>query len=94
MWASCTLSLVLSASLAAAEPTIAELTLSAKSGAEPARVKAIDALAAQGGKAAEAVAPLTQLLSDDSAAVRAHAAHALGAIDPLRSRPPLPWYRC
>ena len=66
--------------LPAAEPTLTELIAAAKSGSEAARVKAIESLAAQGDKAAEAVAPLTQLLSDSSATVRGHAAYALGAI--------------
>src|SRR5262245_37926018 len=70
----------LQGSLPAAEPSVADLIRSSKSGDETARIKALDQLAAQGQKAAEAVAPLTQLLLDPSAAVRAHAANALGAI--------------
>src|SRR5438477_303689 len=66
--------------LAAAEPTIAEQIQGAKSGAEAARIKAIDQLATQGGKAADAGPTLIQLLSDPAAPIRAHAAHALGAL--------------
>lgn len=71
---------LLPAAARAAEPSVADLVAAAKSGEEPARLKAIDALGAQGEKAAEAVAPLTELLKDGSAKVRAHAVWALGAI--------------
>ena len=47
---------------------------------EAVRLQAIDQLGARGGKAAEAVAPLTKLLQDSSPKVRAHAARALGEI--------------
>src|SRR4030067_748615 len=45
-----------------------------------ARLQAIDQLGAQAANAAEAVVPLTALLKDASAEVRAHAARSLGAI--------------
>lgn len=45
-----------------------------------ARLAAIDQLGARGANAAEAVAPLTELLKDASADVRAHAARSLGKI--------------
>ena len=67
-------------SLLAADPSVAELVATLKSAQEPARIQAIDHLAAQGAQAAEAVAPLAELLTNDSANVRAHAAHALGKI--------------
>jgi HEAT repeat protein len=51
-----------------------------KSNDEAVRVQAIDQLAAEGTKSAEAVAPLQDLLKDASATVRAHSASALGAI--------------
>ena len=51
-----------------------------KSADEAVRLQAIDQLGARGAKAAEAVAPLTELLKDGSAKVRAHAACALGEI--------------
>ncbi len=63
-----------------ADATVDQLVQAARSGAEAARVKAIDQLAAMGDKSAAAVPALTTLLADMSANVRAHAAHALGAI--------------
>ena len=72
--------------LQAAEKSTAELISAAKSGDESARSKAIDQLGAHGANAAEAVAPLTELLSDKSATIRAHAVHALGKIgEPAKS---------
>jgi HEAT repeat protein len=47
---------------------------------ESARLEAIDQLGARGAKAAEAVAPLVELLKDSSAPVRAHAVRSLGEI--------------
>lgn len=89
VWASCGLVLWMSTMLTAADPSVAELIQAAKSGAEPARIQALDQLGAQGEKAAEAVPALTQLLADRSAGVRAHAAHALGAIG-AASKPAAP----
>jgi HEAT repeat protein len=66
--------------LPAAEPSVAELTAALQGGTEASRVKVIDSLAARGESAAEAVQPLTQLLSDKSPVIRAHAAFALGHI--------------
>src|SRR5262245_10691656 len=66
--------------LAAADAKVDELVQAAKSGAEASRIKALDQLAAMGEKATEAVPAVTQLLSDQSANVRAHAAHTLGGI--------------
>jgi HEAT repeat protein len=51
-----------------------------KSDKEADKIKGLDALAARGEKAAEAVKPIEELLKDKSATVRAHAALALGAI--------------
>ena len=62
----------------AADSSVKELIGQLKSSDETARLKAIDELGLQGGKAAEAVAPLTELLKDKSAAVRAHAAPSAG----------------
>ena len=53
---------------------------STKPADEAARLRPIDQLGAHGEKAAEAVGPLTELLKDNSAKVRAHAACALGEI--------------
>ncbi|MGA2796097.1 MAG: HEAT repeat domain-containing protein [Thermoguttaceae bacterium] len=64
----------------AVDSSVKEFTGQLKSSDEAARLKAIDELGLQGGKAAEAVAPLTGLLKDKSAVVRAHAARALGEI--------------
>jgi HEAT repeat protein len=64
----------------AADARVIELAQAAKSGAEASRIQALDQLAALGDKATDAVPNLTQLLSDQSANVRAHAAHALGKI--------------
>lgn len=66
--------------IAAAERSVSELIQAAKAGSEADRVAAIDELAAKEDKAAPAVNELMALLSDPSAAVRAHAAHALGEI--------------
>lgn len=76
----CALFCLASATICAADPTMAELLNAAKAGAEAARVKAIDEIGARGEKAAEAVPALAAMTTDTSAAVRAHAAHALGAI--------------
>lgn len=61
-------------------PNVPALIAAAQAGDEAARTKAIDQLGDQGAKAAAAVGPLSQLLSDKSATVRAHAAHALGKL--------------
>jgi HEAT repeat protein len=66
--------------LRAGEPSVAELIGGLKAADEAARLKTIDQIGARGDKAAEAVAPLTELLKDGSAKVRAHALWALGAI--------------
>jgi HEAT repeat protein len=66
----------------AQEVSLNELVLAAKSGGEPARIKAIDALGHRAPATADTVTALTELLSDDSAKVRAHAAHALSVIGP------------
>ena len=58
------------------EVSVEELIGNLKSSDESARLQAIDQLALQGAKAAEAVAPLMKLLKDSSAKVRAHAAGA------------------
>ena len=72
--------------LQAAEKSTADLISAAKSGDESAQSKAIDQLGADGANAAEAVAPLTELLGDKSATIRAHAVHALGKIgEPAKS---------
>lgn len=63
-----------------ADTSVPELIRAAGSGAEAARISAIDQLGARGEKAAEAVAGLSQLLLDGSANVRAHAVRALGQI--------------
>jgi HEAT repeat protein len=65
-----------------AEPPVSELIRTAKSGNEPARIKAIDELGARGDKASAAVEPLTKLLHDNSGKVRAHAVRSLGQIGP------------
>jgi HEAT repeat protein len=62
------------------EVSLPELVAALKSPDEPARLRAIDQLGALAAGAADAVAPLTELLKDDSAKVRAHAAWALGAV--------------
>jgi HEAT repeat protein len=66
--------------LAAGDVSVAELIGGLKSPDESARLQAIDQLGARGEKAAEAVAPLTDLLKDGSAKVRARAVWSLGAI--------------
>jgi HEAT repeat protein len=71
---------VLATQLWAADPSVNDLIQASKTGGEAARCKAIDGLAALGDKAADAVPTLTQLLSDNSANVRAHAAYALGRV--------------
>jgi HEAT repeat protein len=69
------------------ERSTAELIGALKSAEEAARLEAIDQLGVQGGEAA--AAPLTDLLKDPSAQVRAHAAAALGAIgNPAKSAVP------
>ncbi|MEZ6073575.1 MAG: HEAT repeat domain-containing protein [Pirellulales bacterium] len=65
----------------AAEPSVADLLASLKSSDESVRAQAEDALAERGPEAAAAVEPLTALLADKSAVVRAHAVRAaLGMI--------------
>lgn len=64
----------------AAETGVSELIKGLGSQEEGARLEAIDTLGMMGEKAAEAVAPLSELLKHDSAAVRAHAAESLGEI--------------
>lgn len=64
-------------SLRAAENSLADLVKESGSSDLNARVRAIDEL---GAWKAEAVAPLTELLADDSPVVRAHAARSLGEI--------------
>ena len=63
-----------------APPSVKDLIGALKSSDEAAQVKAIDQLGAKGAKAADAVAPLTELLKASSAKVRAHAAVSLGEI--------------
>jgi HEAT repeat protein len=73
----------------AAESSLKEMIGALKSADESARIAAIDRLAAQGEKAADAVKPLSALLGDKSTAVRAHAAMALGQIGvPSKSAAP------
>jgi HEAT repeat protein len=73
----------------AVDSSVKELTGQLKSSDETARLKAIDELGLQGGKAAEAVTPLAELLKDKSAVVRARAARALGKIGaPAKSAAP------
>src|SRR5687767_13478543 len=82
------LGLGISASFAADRP-VAELVGALKSTDDAGRIRAMGELAARREGAAEAVAPLAQLLKDKSAEVRAHAAHALGEIgSPARSAVP------
>ncbi len=66
--------------LRAGEVSLAELIGGLKSPDASVRLRAVDQLGARGAKAADAVAPLTDLLKDGSAKVRAHAAWSLGAI--------------
>lgn len=76
-----------SAPLSAQEKPLAELIAAAKSGETAARLKAIAQLGAEGSEAA--VEPLAQLLKDESAEIRAHAAAALGEIGgPAKSAAP------
>jgi HEAT repeat protein len=77
LWVLCA-SLVLTASLSAADESVAKLTADLKSGDEKARVAAIDALGNLGAGAKDATPTLAELLTpDNSPIVRAHAAHAL-----------------
>lgn len=62
------------------EAAIGSLIGDLKSPDEAIRHRAIESLGAEGANAAEAVGPLTELLSNHSADVRAHAAWALGEI--------------
>ncbi len=71
--------LVLGGPIVRAETTSA-LVGKLTSADESVRLQAIDQLGARGEKAAEAVAPLTELLKDSSVEVRAHAARSLGEI--------------
>src|SRR4051794_29907436 len=64
----------------AADMSVAELIQASKSGAEASRIKAIDQPGARGEKGSDALPTLMQLLSEGSAAVRAHAANALGGL--------------
>ena len=66
--------------VSAADTSVADLVKAAQSGAEAWCVKAIDQIGASGSKAVEAAPALIQMLSDQSAAVRAHAAYALGKL--------------
>ena len=75
----------------AGEDSIATLIDALTSAEKVVQLQSIDELGARGEKAAEAVAPLTGLLKNDSAAVRAHAAHALGRSALRQSRPFPPW---
>jgi HEAT repeat protein len=75
--------------LQANETTVAALVAGLASSDEAAKLHAVSELGARGPNAAEAVGPLTKLLTDDSAKVRAHAADALGKIgEPARSAVP------
>jgi HEAT repeat protein len=73
----------------AAEVSVTDAIGNLKSADEALRLQAIDELGAKGKKAAEAVAPLTALLTDVSPTVRAHAATALGEIGES-ARPAVP----
>jgi HEAT repeat protein len=74
------------AAVSAGEESTATLLKKLQSTQELTRLEGIDLLALQGAKAAEAVDPLKELLTDSSAAVRAHAASALGDIgEPAKS---------
>ncbi len=66
--------------LHADERPVSDWVAALKSPDESARLKAVDQLGVRGPKAAEAVAPLCELLRDASPKVRAHAAWALGEI--------------
>ena len=61
---------------------LAKWTKALQAGDEKSRIQAIDALGQSGPEAKGAVAGLIKLLSDPSAKVRAHAAHALQHIGP------------
>jgi HEAT repeat protein len=75
--------LILSASLLRAEEESVNTLISRlRAGNESARLQVIDQLGADRAKASEAVEPLTDLLKDRSAKIRAHAAAALGEIGP------------
>jgi HEAT repeat protein len=74
---------LLSATLARADgPSVAELGKAALSGPVEKRLEAIDGLTNLGAQAKAAVPQLLQALTVDDAAVRWHAARALGAIGP------------
>jgi HEAT repeat protein len=66
----------------AAETSVQDSIKALQSADEAAKIAAIDQLAAQGDKAAEAAEPLLKLLADSSPAVRTHAVKALAAIRP------------
>ncbi len=66
--------------LRADQPAVADLIAQLKSPDAKAQIQAIDQLAAQGGQAAAALSPLTELLKSKTPAVRAHAVRALGAL--------------
>ncbi len=73
--------LMLGAAVACAgEDSIPALIDGLTSADKAVQLRSIDELGARGKKAAEAVSPLTALLKNDSATVRAHAARALGEI--------------
>ncbi len=73
----------------AAEKSLQDTIGALKGGDEAGRIAAIDRLGAEGMKAAAAVGPLTELLSDPSPAIRAHAAKSLGEIgDPAKQAAP------
>ena len=74
----------------AAEESLATLLANLKSADESVRLQAIEQFRTR-EKAAEAVAPLMDLLKDGSAAVRAHAARRWARSVPPRSRPFPPW---
>jgi HEAT repeat protein len=88
-FAVCSLLLLTGRSAWAMDSSVKELIAQLKSSDESQRLKAIDQLDAQGEKAAEAVAPLTESLKDESVKVRAHSARALGDIGaPAKSAAP------
>lgn len=66
----------------ASDSNVKELIGQLNSSDAAVRLKAIDALGAEGAAATEAVDPLTSLLKDEDAVVRRHAVKALGEIHP------------
>ncbi len=77
--------------LQAADEPLSTLLGNLKSADESVRLQAIDQIGDRGAKAAEAVAPLTDLLQDGSAKVRAHAVWRWARSARRRSRPSRPW---